>query len=142
MLMPKRVKRRKQFRGSMAGKALRGNVITNGEFGLVATEPCWIKSNQIEAARVAMTRYTKRGGKVWIKIFPDKPVTVKPLGTRMGSGKGAVDQWVAVVKPGRVMFEIGGVSEESAREALRLASQKLPCKCKIVSKEQQEGGEQ
>ena len=140
MLMPKRVKRRKQFRGSMAGKALRGNVITNGEFGLVATEPCWIKSNQIEAARVAMTRYTKRGGKVWIKIFPDKPVTVKPLGTRMGSGKGAVDQWVAVVKPGRVMFEIGGVAEDVAKEALRLAMHKLPCKCKIASKADLEGG--
>ena len=138
--MPKRVKRRKQFRGSMAGKALRGNVITNGEFGLVATEPCWIKSNQIEAARVAMTRYTKRGGKVWIKIFPDKPVTVKPLGTRMGSGKGAVDQWVAVVKPGRVMFEIGGVAEDVAKEALRLAMHKLPCKCKIASKADLEGG--
>ena len=140
MLMPKRVKRRKQFRGSMAGKALRGNVITNGEFGLVATEPCWIKSNQIEAARVAMTRYTKRGGKVWIKIFPDKPVTVKPLGTRMGSGKGAVDQWVAVVTPGRVMFEIGGVAEDVAKEALRLAMHKLPCKCKIASKADLEGG--
>ena len=140
MLMPKRVKRRKQFRGSMAGKALRGNVITNGEFGLVATEPCWIKSNQIEAARVAMTRYTKRGGKVWIKIFPDKPVTVKPLGTRMGSGKGAVDQWVAVVKPGRVMFEIGGVAEDVAKEALRLAMHKLPCKCKIASKADLEVG--
>ena len=140
MLMPKRVKRRKQFRGSMAGKALRGNVITNGEYGLVATEPCWIKSNQIEAARVAMTRYTKRGGKVWIKIFPDKPVTVKPLGTRMGSGKGAVDQWVAVVKPGRVMFEIGGVAEDVAKEALRLAMHKLPCKCKIASKADLEGG--
>jgi large subunit ribosomal protein L16 len=124
----------------MAGKALRGNVITNGEFGLVATEPCWIKSNQIEAARVAMTRYTKRGGKVWIKIFPDKPVTVKPLGTRMGSGKGAVDQWVAVVKPGRVMFEIGGVAEDVAKEALRLAMHKLPCKCKIASKADLEGG--
>lgn len=140
MLMPKRVKHRKQFRGSMAGKALRGNVIVNGEFGLVATEPCWIRSNQIEAARIAMTRYTKRGGKVWIKIFPDKPVTVKPLGTRMGSGKGSVDRWVAVVKPGRVMFEIGGVSEEVAREALRLAMHKLPCKCKIASKADLEGG--
>ena len=140
MLMPKRVKHRKQFRGSMAGKALRGNTICNGDFGLVALEPCWIKSNQIEAARIAMTRYTKRGGKVWIKIFPDKPVTVKPLGTRMGSGKGAVDRWVAVVKPGRVMFEIGGVSEEVAREALRLAMHKLPCKCKIVSKADLEGG--
>ena len=140
MLMPERVKRRKQFRGSMAGKALRGNVISNGEFGLVATEPCWINSNQIEAARIAMTRYTKRGGKVWIKIFPDKPVTVKPLGTRMGSGKGAVDHWVAVVKPGRVMFEISGVAEEVAREALRLAMHKLPCKCKIVAKADLEGG--
>ena len=140
MLMPKRVKHRKQFRGSMAGKALRGNTICNGDFGLVALEPCWIKSNQIEAARIAMTRYTKRGGTVWIKIFPDKPVTVKPLGTRMGSGKGAVDRWVAVVKPGRVMFEIGGVSEEVAREALRLAMHKLPVKCKIASKADLEGG--
>ena len=140
MLMSKRVKHRKQFRGSMAGKALRGNTICNGDFGLVALEPCWIKSNQIEAARIAMTRYTKRGGKVWIKIFPDKPVTVKPLGTRMGSGKGAVDRWVAVVKPGRVMFEIGGVSEEVAREALRLAMHKLPVKCKIASKADLEGG--
>ena len=140
MLMPKRVKRRKQFRGTMRGKALRGNTICNGDFGLVALEPCWIKSNQIEAARIAMTRYTKRGGKVWIKIFPDKPVTVKPLGTRMGSGKGAVDRWVAVVKPGRVMFEIGGVSEEVAREALRLAMHKLPVKCKIASKADLEGG--
>ena len=140
MLMPKRVKYRKQFRGSMAGKALRGNKIVNGDFGLVALEPCWIRSNQIEAARIAMTRYTKRGGKVWIKIFPDKPVTVKPLGTRMGSGKGSVDRWVAVVKPGRVMFEIGGVSEEVAREALRLAMHKLPCKCKIASKADLEGG--
>ena len=142
MLMPKRVKHRKQFRGSMAGKASRGNTISYGEFGLVAVEPCWIRSNQIEAARVALTRYTKRVGNVWIKIFPDKPVTAKPAETRMGSGKGTVEYWVAVVKPGRVMFEIGGVSETAAREALRLASQKLPCKCKIVSKEQQEGGEQ
>ena len=142
MLMPKRVKHRKQFRGSMAGKISRGNKVAYGEFGLAATEPCWIKSNQIEAARVALTRYTKREGQVWIKIFPDKPVTAKPAETRMGSGKGTVEYWVAVVKPGRVMFEIGGVSEEAAREALRLASQKLPCKCKIVSKEQQEGGEQ
>ncbi len=141
MLMPKRVKHRKQFRGSMAGKISRGTKIAYGDFGLVATEPCWIKSNQIEAARVALTRYTKREGKVWIKIFPDKPVTAKPAETRMGSGKGTVEYWVAVVKPGRVMFEIGGVSEEAAREALRLASQKLPCKCKIVTKEQ-EGGEQ
>ena len=140
MLMPKRVKRRKQFRGTMTGKALRGNTISYGEFGLVATEPCWIKSNQIEAARVAMTRYIKRGGQVWIKIFPDKPITTKPLGTRMGSGKGSVEYWVAVVKPGRVMFEISGVSEEVAKEALRLASHKLPCKCKIVSKADLEGG--
>ena len=140
MLMPKRVKRRKQFRGSMAGKASRGNTLAYGEFGLVATEPCWIKSNQIEAARIALTRYTKRTGKVWIKIFPDKPVTVKPLGTRMGSGKGAVDCWVAVVKPGRVMFEIAGVPEEDAREALRLAMHKLPCKCKIIAKADVEGG--
>ena len=140
MLMPKRVKRRKQFRGSMTGKALRGNVISNGEFGLVATEPCWIKSNQIEAARIAMTRYTKRGGKVWIKIFPDKPVTAKPAETRMGSGKGTVEYWVAVVKPGRVLFEIGGIQEEVAKEALRLAMHKLPCKCKIASKADLEGG--
>ena len=140
MLMPKRVKRRKQFRGSMAGKASRGNTITYGEYGIVALEPCWIKSNQIEAARIAMTRYIKRGGKVWIKIFPDNPVTVKPLGTRMGSGKGAVDCWVAVVKPGRVMFEISGVDEEVAKEALRLATHKLPCKCKVVSKADLEGG--
>ena len=140
MLMPKRVKRRKQFRGSMTGKALRGNTLTYGEFGLVATEPCWIKSNQIEAARIALTRYTKRTGKVWIKIFPDKPVTAKPAETRMGSGKGTLEYWVAVVKPGRVMFEIAGVSEEAAREALRLAMHKLPCKCKIVSKADLEGG--
>ena len=140
MLMPKRVKRRKQFRGSMRGKALRGNTLTYGEYGLVATEPAWIKSNQIEAARVALTRYTKRTGKVWIKIFPDKPVTAKPAETRMGSGKGTLEYWVAVVKPGRVMFEIAGVSEEAAREALRLAMHKLPCKCKIVSKADLEGG--
>ena len=139
MLMPKRVKRRKQFRGSMAGKALRGNVITNGEFGLVATEPCWIKSNQIEAARVAMTRYCKRFGKVWIKIFPDKPITSKPLGTRMGKGKGAPEFWVAVVKPGKVMFELAGVPEETAREAMRLAAAKLPIKCKFVKKDETEG---
>ena len=134
MLMPKRVKRRKQFRGSMKGKALRGNKITNGEYGLVAMEPCWIRSNQIEAARIAMTRYIKRGGKVWIKIFPDKPVTTKPAETRMGSGKGTLEYWVAVVKPGRVMFELAGVPEEVAKEALRLAMHKLPCKCKIVSR--------
>ena len=141
MLMPKRVKRRKQFRGSMAGKAMRGNRITNGEYGIVALEPAWIKSNQIGAARVAMTRYIKRGGKVWIKIFPDKPVTAKPAETRMGKGKGALEYWVAVVKPGRVMFEISGVSEEIAREALRLAVHKLPVKCKIVSREDLEGGD-
>ncbi|MGN0432867.1 MAG: 50S ribosomal protein L16 [Lachnospiraceae bacterium] len=140
MLMPKRVKRRKQFRGSMTGKALRGNTLTFGEYGLVATEPCWIKSNQIEAARIALTRYTKRTGKVWIKIFPDKPVTAKPAETRMGSGKGSLEYWVAVVKPGRVMFEIAGVPEEAAKEALRLAMHKLPCKCKIVSKADLEGG--
>ena len=140
MLMPKRVKHRKQFRGSMAGKATRGNKITNGEYSIVALEPCWIKANQIEAARVAMTRYIKRGGKVWIKIFPDKPVTKKPLGTRMGSGKGAPEYWVAVVKPGRVLFEIAGVPEETAREAMRLAMHKLPIKCKFVKAEK--GGEQ
>ena len=141
MLMPKRVKHRKQFRGSMRGKALRGNKITYGEYGLIATEPCWVRSNQIEAARVAMTRYTKRGGKVWIKIFPDKPVTQKPAETRMGSGKGSPEYWVAVVKPGRVMFEIAGVSEDVAREALRLASHKLPCKTKIVKRESETAGE-
>jgi len=140
MLMPKRVKRRKQFRGTMAGKCTRGNKITYGDYGIVATEPCWIKSNQIEAARIAMTRYVKRGGQVWIKIFPDKPITAKQAETRMGSGKGTVEYWVAVVKPGRVMFEIAGVPEEVAREALRLASHKLPCKCKIVSKADLEGG--
>ena len=137
MLMPKRVKRRKQFRGTMAGKAMRGNTITYGEYGLVATEPCWIKSNQIEAARIALTRYTKRTGKVWIKIFPDKPVTAKPAETRMGSGKGALEYWVAVVKPGRVLFEIAGVSEEVAREAMRLAGHKLPCKTKFIKKEEE-----
>ena len=143
MLMPKRVKRRKQFRGTMTGKALRGNKINYGEFGLVAAEPCWIKSNQIEAARVAMTRYIKRGGKVWIKIFPDKPVTAKPAETRMGSGKGALEYWVAVVKPGRVMFEIEGVTEAQAREAMRLAAHKLPIKCKFAISEKiaEKGGE-
>ena len=141
MLMPKSVKRRKQFRGTMTEKALRGNKITNGEYGIVATEPCWIRSNQIEAARVAMTRYIKRGGKVWIKIFPDKPVTNKPAETRMGSGKGTLEYWVAVVKPGRVMFEISGVPEDVAKEALRLATHKLPCKCKIVSRADLEGGD-
>ena len=141
MLMQKRVKRRKQFRGSMRGKALRGNKITYGEYGIVATEPAWITANQIEAARVAMTRYIKRGGKVWIKIFPDKPVTAQPAETRMGKGKGNLEYWVAVVKPGRVMFEISGVSEEIAKEALRLAVHKLPIKCKIVSREALEGGD-
>jgi len=136
MLMPKRVKHRKQFRGSMAGKAMRGNRISYGDFGLVATSPAWVKSNQIEAARVAITRYVKRGGKVWIKIFPDKPITAKPAETRMGSGKGSVEYWVSVVKPGRVLFEISGVDEATAREALRLASYKLPCKTKIVSREE------
>ena len=140
MLMPKRVKHRKQFRGSLAGKAMRGNTVTNGEYGLVAVEPCWIKSNQIEAARIALTRYTKRTGQVWIKIFPDKPVTAKPAETRMGSGKGSVEYWVAVVKPGRVMFEIAGVPEDQAKEALRLAMHKLPCKCKIIAKADSEGG--
>ena len=140
MLMPKRVKRRKQFRGTMKGKALRGNTITNGEYGIVAMEPAWIKSNQIEAARIAMTRHIKRGGKVWIKIFPDKPVTSKPAETRLGSGKGSLEYWVAVVKPGRVLFEIAGVNEETAREALRLATHKLPVKCKIVSRADLEGG--
>ena len=141
MLMPKRVKRRKQFRGTMRGKALRGNTISNGEYGIVATEPAWIRSNQIEAARIAITRYVRRGGKVWIKIFPDKPITTKPAETRMGSGKGTVEYWVAVVKPGRVLFEIAGVPEETAREALRLAMYKLPVKCKIVAKADLEGGE-
>lgn len=140
MLMPKRVKHRKQFRGSIRGKASRGNKITYGEYGLVAMEPCWIKSNQIEAARIALTRYTKRNGQVWIKIFPDKPITAKPAETRMGSGKGSVEYWVAVVKPGRVLFEIAGVPEDQAKEALRLAMHKLPCKCKIMSKADLEGG--
>ena len=139
--MPKRVKRRKQFRGSMKGKALRGNKINYGEFGLVALEPCWIKSNQIEAARIAMTRYIKRGGKVWIKIFPDKPVTKTPAETRMGKGKGAVEYWVAAVKPGRVMFEMAGVAEDVAREALRLAANKLSVKCKFVKRETEIGGD-
>ncbi len=138
MLMPKRVKHRKQFRGRMTGKASRGNTVTYGEYGLQALEPAWITSNQIEAARIAMTRYTKRGGQVWIKIFPDKPITEKPAETRMGSGKGSPEYWVAVVKPGRVMFEIGGVSEDIAREALRLAMHKLPVKCKFVARENQE----
>lgn len=138
MLMPKRVKRRKVFRGRMKGKALRGNVITRGDFGIIATDPCWITSNQIEAARIAMTRYIKRGGKVWINIFPHKSVTKKPAETRMGSGKGSPEYWVAVVKPGRLLFEINGVKEEVAREALRLASHKLPCGTKIVSRAESE----
>lgn len=141
MLIPKRTKYRKQFRGRMKGKAHRGNTVIYGEYGLVALEPSWITSRQIEAARIAMTRYTKRGGKVWIKIFPDKPITARPADTRMGKGKGNVDYWVAVVKPGRVMFELGGVDEAIAREALRLAANKLPVKCKFVKKEE-EGGEQ
>ncbi len=140
MLMPKRVKRRRVFRGRMKGKALRGNTITYGEYGLVAQEPAWVTSNQIEATRIAMTRYIKRGGKVWIKIFPDKPVTEKPAETRMGSGKGSPEYWVAVVKPGRVLFEIAGVDESVAREALRLAMHKLPLKCKVIRKEMEEGG--
>ena len=134
MLMPKRVKFRRVQRGRLKGKALRGNTISNGEFGLVALEPAWITSNQIEAARIAMTRYVKRGGKVWIKIFPDKPITEKPAETRMGSGKGSPEYWVAVVKPGRIMFEMDGVTEEQAKEAMRLASNKLPIKCKFVKK--------
>ena len=141
MLLPKRVKYRRVQRGRMTGKATRGNTITYGEYGLQATEPAWITSNQIEAARVAMTRYTKRGGQVWIKIFPDKPITEKPAETRMGSGKGSPEYWVAVVKPGRVMFEIAGVSEEVAREALRLASHKLAIKTKIVKREDLEAQE-
>ena len=135
MLLPKRVKYRRVHRGRLTGKATRGNTVTYGEFGLMATEPAWITSNQIEAARIAMTRYTKRGGQVWIKIFPDKPITEKPAETRMGSGKGSPEYWVAVVKPGRVMFEIAGVPEDVAREALRLASHKLPIKTKIVARE-------
>ena len=143
MLMPKRVKRRKQFRGRMTGRAHRGNTIAYGDYGLVATEPCWVTGNQIEAARVAMNRYMKRGGKVWIKIFPDKSVSKKPADTRMGSGKGAPDHYVAVVKPDRVMFEISGPSEEVCREALRLAQHKLPLKTKIIKREKDlvEGGE-
>ena len=141
MLLPKRVKYRRVHRGRMTGKATRGNTLAYGEYGLVATEPAWITSNQIEAARIAMTRYTKRGGQVWIKIFPDKPVTQKPAETRMGSGKGSPEYWVAVVKPGRVMVEIAGVPEETAREALRLASYKLPIKSKIVKREELESQE-
>ena len=142
MLMPKRVKHRKVQRGRMTGVATRGNVVSDGEFGLQATEPAWITANQIEAARIAMTRYIKRGGQVWIKIFPDKSVTKKPAETRMGSGKGAPEQWVAVVKPGRVLFEIAGVPEELAREAMRLASHKLPIKCKFITRENNIGGEE
>ena len=134
MLRPKRVKFRRVQRGRLKGKALRGNKVTNGDFGLVALEPAWVTSNQIEAARIAMTRYIKRGGKVWIKIFPDKPITEKPAETRMGSGKGSPEYWVAVVKPGRVMFEMNGISEEVAKEAMRLASHKLPIKCKFVKR--------
>lgn len=137
MLMPKRVKYRRVHRGRMKGKATRGNKISSGEYGLVAMQPAWITSNQIEAARIAMTRYIKRGGNVWIKIFPDKPVTQKPAETRMGSGKGSPEYWVAVVKPGRVLFEIAGVPEETAREAMRLAMHKLPIKCKFVAKEEE-----
>ena len=140
MLLPKRVKYRRVQRGRMKGKAMRGNKVNQGEYGLVTLEPAWITANQIEAARIALTRYIKRGGQVWIKIFPDKPVTMKPAETRMGSGKGSVEYWVSVVKPGRVLFEIGGVSEEDAKEALRLAMHKLPCRCKIVSKAESEGG--
>ena len=138
MLMPKRVKYRRVQRGRLKGRAMRGNTIANGQFGLVALEPAWITSNQIEAARIAMTRYIKRGGQVWIKIFPDKPITQKPAETRMGSGKGSPEYWVAVVKPGRVMFEMSGIPEENAREAMRLASHKLPIKCKFVTKEVKE----
>ena len=144
MLLPKRVKYRRVHRGRLTGKAMRGNKVTYGEYGLVALEPSWITSNQIEAARIAMTRYTKRGGQVWIKIFPDKPVSKKALGVRMGSGKGAPEYWVAVVKAQKVMFEIGGVSEEDAREALRLAQHKLPIKTKIIAREDavsENGGE-
>ena len=144
MLLPKRVKYRRVQRGLMTGKATRGNFVSNGEFGLQATEPAWVTSNQIEAARIAMTRYIKRGGQVWIKIFPDKPITKKPAETRMGSGKGSPEFWVAVVKPGRVMFEIAGVPEETAREAMRLASHKLPLKTKFIVREdsvKETGGE-
>ena len=141
MLLPQRVKYRRVQRGRMTGKATRGNFVAYGEYGLVAQEPCWLTSRQIEAARIAMTRYTKRGGKVWIKVFPDKPVTAKPAETRMGSGKGSPEYWVAVVKPGRVLFEVAGVSEEVAREAMRLAAHKLPCKTKFVKKgDEFEGG--
>ena len=142
LMMPRRVTRRKQFRGRMKGKATRGNTLAYGTYGLIATEPCWLTANQIEAARVAINRFTKRGGKVWINVFPQKPVSKKPIGTRMGKGKGTPEFWVAVVKPGRVLFELAGVNEESAREAMRLASHKLPCKTKFVIKEKEtsEGG--
>ena len=140
MLMPKRVKYRRVQRGRMKGKATRGNFLSYGDYGMVALEPCWLTSNQIEAARVAMNRYMKRGGQVWIKVFPDKPVTEKPAETRMGSGKGSPEYWVAVVKPGRVLFEVAGVSEEVAREAVRLASYKLPCKTKFIMREETENG--
>lgn len=138
LMMPRRVTRRRQFRGRMKGKASRGNVIAYGSYGLVATEPCWMTANQIEAARVAINRFTKRGGKVWINVFPNKPVSKKPIGTRMGKGKGAPEFWVAVIKPGRVLFELDGVNEETAREAMRLAAHKLPCKTKFVMKEKEE----
>lgn len=141
MLMPKRVKRRRVHRGRMKGVATKGNQLTYGDFGLVSTEPCWIKSNQIEAARIAMTRFIKRGGQVWINVFPDKPVTKKPAETRMGSGKGAPEFWVAVVKPGRILFEMNGVTEDVAREAMRLGANKLPCKTKFLKRETEQGGE-
>ncbi len=145
MLMPKRVKRRKQFRGRMTGKATRGNKLAYGEFGLVATEPCWMTARQIEAGRIAINRYNRRGGKLWINVFPHKPVSQKPIGTRMGKGKGSPEFWVAVIKPGRVIYELGGVTEEAAREAMRLASHKLPCKTKFITKQSEEiieGGEE
>ena len=142
LMMPRRVTRRRQFRGRMKGKATRGNKLAYGTYGLIATEPCWLTANQIEAARVAINRFTKRGGRVWINVFPQKPVSKKPIGTRMGKGKGAPEFWVAVVKPGRVLFELDGVSEEQAREAMRLAGHKLPCKSKFIMKETEtiEGG--
>ena len=142
LMMPRRVTRRKQFRGRMKGKATRGNELAYGTYGLVATEPCWLTANQLEAARVAINKFTKRGGRVWINVFPQKPVSKKPIGTRMGKGKGAPEFWVAVIKPGRVLFELDGVAEEQAREAMRLASHKLPCKSKFVMKEKEiiEGG--
>jgi large subunit ribosomal protein L16 len=141
MLLPKRVKHRRLHRGRMTGKAYRGNTVSDGQYGLVCLEPAWITSNQIESARIAMTRFIKRGGKVWIKIFPDKPISQKPAETRMGSGKGAPEYWVAVVKPGRVMFELAGIPEDVAREAFRLAAHKLPVKCKFIAREDEIGGE-